>query len=164
MSKFVQQRHQTARRIGGAGDLVIACPHLRSRVNLARIVRVAGCCGVQEMIVAGKANVDAKIARNAVDQMRIYEHRSLTPVLKKWQADGYRLVGLEQTTESVSLYDYSFLPQTILVIGHERLGIEPQLLAMLDAVIEIPVFGRPDSYNVATATSMALYEYCRQNT
>ena len=96
--------------------------------------------------------------------MRIYEHRSLTPVLKKWQARGYRLVGLEQTTESVSLYDYSFLAQTILVIGHERLGIEPQLLAMLDAVIEIPVFGRPDSYNVATATSMALYEYCRQNT
>jgi len=29
-------------------------------------------------------------------------------------------------------------------------------------VIEIPVFGLPYSYNVATATALALYEYCRQ--
>ena len=34
--------------------------------------------------------------------------------------------------------------------------------AMLDDVVEIPVWGMPYSYNVATATAMALYEYCRQ--
>jgi tRNA G18 (ribose-2'-O)-methylase SpoU len=29
-------------------------------------------------------------------------------------------------------------------------------------VVEIPVYGLPYSYNVATATAMALYEFCRQ--
>jgi tRNA G18 (ribose-2'-O)-methylase SpoU len=32
----------------------------------------------------------------------------------------------------------------------------------LDDVIEIPVYGQPYSFNVATATTMAVYEYCRQ--
>ena len=35
-------------------------------------------------------------------------------------------------------------------------------LALLDEAIEIPVWGLPHSYNAATATCMALYEYCRQ--
>jgi tRNA G18 (ribose-2'-O)-methylase SpoU len=35
-------------------------------------------------------------------------------------------------------------------------------LNVLDDVIEIPVYGQPYSFNVATATTMAVYEYCRQ--
>jgi tRNA G18 (ribose-2'-O)-methylase SpoU len=69
---------------------------------------------------------------------------------------------LEQTTGSQCLYDYRFRPKSVLVIGHERLGITDDVLAMLDAVVELPVFGVPHSYNAATAAAMALYEYCRQ--
>jgi len=36
------------------------------------------------------------------------------------------------------------------------------LLELMDEVVEIPVYGLPMSYNVATATAMAVYEYCRQ--
>ena len=36
------------------------------------------------------------------------------------------------------------------------------LLAPMDDVVEIPVYGLPHSFNAATAASMALYEYCRQ--
>lgn len=161
-SEFIQRRHQRPCPTGGAADLIVACPPLRSRVNLARIVRAAGCCGVTEMIVAGKSQVDRKIARDALEQIQFHEHRTLPPVLAKWQARGYRLVGLEQATHSIPLHDFQFQPKTILVVGHERLGIEPDLLKRLDAIIEIPVYGRPASYNVATATAMALYEYCRQ--
>ena len=49
-----------------------------------------------------------------------------------------------------------------LVVGNERTGLTPDLLALLDDTVEIPVWGLPYSYNVATATTMALYEYCRQ--
>ena len=44
----------------------------------------------------------------------------------------------------------------------KRLGLEEDILAKLDDIVEIPVWGLPFSYNVATATAMALYEYCRQ--
>jgi tRNA G18 (ribose-2'-O)-methylase SpoU len=88
---------------------------------------------------------------------------SLPPVLCRLAADGYRLVGLEQTTNSQSLHTYSFPRRTALVIGNERLGLAPDALALMDDCVEIPVWGLPYSYNVATATAMALYEYCRQH-
>jgi tRNA G18 (ribose-2'-O)-methylase SpoU len=49
-----------------------------------------------------------------------------------------------------------------LVIGNERLGIEDDVLRLLDVTVEIPVYGLPFAHNAATATVMALYEYCRQ--
>jgi tRNA G18 (ribose-2'-O)-methylase SpoU len=71
-------------------------------------------------------------------------------------------VGLEQTTNSQDLNDYQFAGKTVLVIGNERLGLNDEILALLDDVIEIPVYGLPHSFNVSSATAMALYEYRRQ--
>ena len=94
--------------------------------------------------------------------MQLEVRRSLPPVLKRLQTDGYQLVGLEQTSNSTCLYHFPFASKTVLVIGHERQGLDQATLDLLDHVVEIPVFGLPYSYNVATATTMALYEYCRQ--
>jgi tRNA G18 (ribose-2'-O)-methylase SpoU len=162
VTEFIHQRHKSP-AAGGAHELVLACPQLRSNVNLSRIARAAGCCGVQRMIVCGKPKIDAKIARDAVEQIEFENRRSLLPTLKKMKEDGYKLVGLEQTTNSVPLDEFQFERRSVLVIGHERLGITEDVLEILDGVVEIPVFGRPLSYNVATATAMTLYEYCRQS-
>ncbi len=77
---------------------------MRSNVNLSRIVRAAGCCGVRRMICCGNAKVIDKIARDAEESVRIEIHRTLPPVLKRVREDGYCLVGLEQTTDSRSLF------------------------------------------------------------
>jgi tRNA G18 (ribose-2'-O)-methylase SpoU len=159
---FTHQRHKPSADLPGARELVVACPPMRSNVNLSRIVRAAGCCGVERLIVCGKPKIDRKIARDAVDQIQIENRSSLSPVLKKLKEDGYKLVGLEQTTNSQSLYEFHFVPRTVLVVGHERLGIEEDVLKLLDYVVEIPVYGSPLSHNAASATCMALYEYCRQ--
>lgn len=135
---------------------------MRSNVNLSTIMRTAGCCGVERMIVCGNPRIDKSIARDSAEQVRLEARNSLPPALRALRADGYRLVGLEQTTNSVSLHDYAFPRRTALVIGNERAGLAPDALAVLDVCVEIPVWGLPYSYNVATATAMALYEYCRQ--
>jgi len=135
---------------------------MRSNVNLSTIVRTAGCCGVERLIVCGHARIDQKIARDGADSVGIEVRNSLPPVLKNLRAEGYRLVGLEQTTNSVDLHGYGFPRRTALVIGNERLGLGEAELELMDDCVEIPVWGRPYSYNVATATAMALYEYCRQ--
>jgi tRNA G18 (ribose-2'-O)-methylase SpoU len=82
--------------------------------------------------------------------------------LSELKQAGYRLVGLEQTTNSRSLYEYRFPHRMVFVLGHERLGITADILPLLDDVVEIPVYGLPYSYNVVTAATMAMYEYCRQ--
>ncbi len=135
---------------------------MNSNVNLSRIVRVASCSGVTRVIACGTAKVIDKIARDGADAIEIETHRTLPPVLKELKAAGHRLVGLEQTTNSQSLYTFAFERQTVLIIGNERSGLADEVLALLDHVVEIPVFGLPYSYNAATAATMAIYEYCRQ--
>ncbi len=162
MPRFVHVRHKPPVELTRPRELIVACPPMQSHVNLSRIVRVAGCCGVAKVIACGHAKVDRKIARDGADAVVVEVHRSLPPVLKKLKADGYRLVGLEQTTNSESLYTFRFDRRTALVVGHERHGLTDEVLELLEHVVEIPVYGLPYSYNVATAATMALYEYCRQ--
>ena len=159
---FEHQRHKPPTETTSSMELLLAVPQLQSNVNLARIVRAAGCCGLQRIIVEGKQKIDAKIARDSLEQISIQRHRSLLPQLPRLQSEGYRLIGLEQTTNSESIYTFRFPQRSVLVIGHERHGIGDEMLKLLDGVVEIPVFGRPLSYNVATATAMVLYEFCRQ--
>jgi tRNA G18 (ribose-2'-O)-methylase SpoU len=135
---------------------------MRSNVNLSRIARVAASCGVERIICAGRAKLERKIARDGTDTLRLETHRTLSPVLATLRDDGYRLVGLEQTSNSQNLHHYQFPRRTALVIGNERTGLTEDILTTLDDVVEIPVWGLPYSYNVASAATMALYEYCRQ--
>ena len=161
-SRFVQERHKQLIALQRPRELVVACPPMRSNVNLSRIVRTASCCGVQRMICCGNAKIDREIARETGESIAIEIHRTLPSVLKRFRAEGFQVVGLEQTSASTSLFDYRFARKTVLVVGNERLGIEPETLALLDAVVEIPVYGLPYAHNAATAAAMALYEYCRQ--
>lgn len=159
---FQHVRHRPLTPLDRPRELVLVCAPMRSAVNLSRIARAASCCGVTRIIAPAGAKLDPKIARDAAQTVTLETRRSLPPVLKKLAKDGYRLVGLEQTTDSHSLHAYAFERRTALVVGSEREGLADELLAELHATVEIPVWGLPYSYNVATATAMALYEYCRQ--
>ena len=155
-------RHRPPRELQRPREFVLVCPPLRSKVNLSRIARAAGCCGVKRIICIGPAKLDPKIARDAVDTIEVETHRSLPPVLTALRDDGYQLVGLEQATASHDIHHYRFARRTALVLGSEREGVADEILTELDDVVEIPVWGLPYSYNVATATAMVLCEYCRQ--
>ena len=162
MSDFIQERHKPSAPLDRPRELIVACPPMRSNVNLSRIARAAGCCGLRRMICCGRAKVIAKIARDAADALEIEVHRTLPPVLEKLRREGYTIVGLEQTTHAVSIFEFTFPRRAVLVVGNERSGIEPAVLRLLDHAVEIPVYGVPYAHNAATAATMALYEYCRQ--
>ena len=165
--EFVQERHKKAARLDRPRELIVACPPMRSNVNLSRIVRAAGCCGVRRVICCGASKVISKIARDAGkpdagDAFEIENHRTLLPILGRLREEGHELVGLEQTSGSESMFEIAFRRKMVLVVGNERTGIDQSVLRILDRTVEIPVFGLPHSHNAATATVMALYEYCRQ--
>jgi tRNA G18 (ribose-2'-O)-methylase SpoU len=162
MARFEHVRHKPPTELDRPRELVIACAPMRSNVNLSHIIRTAGCCGISRVICCGNAKVLDKIARDGADTVRLEIRRTLPPVLKQLKSDGYELVGLEQTTNSTSVYEFEFLRKTALVIGNERLGLTDEELAIVDRVCELPVYGLPFSYNVHTATAMTLYEYCKQ--
>lgn len=162
MSQFEHQRHKNGSALTRARELIVACAPMRSNVNISSVARTASACAVERLILTGNPTLIAKIARDGAEELEVSTHRSLAPVLRKLRSDGYRLVGLEQTTNSTSMHNYTFARRTVLVVGNERTGLTTDILELLDDVVEIPVYGLPHSFNAATAASMALYEYCRQ--
>ncbi len=162
MSKFEQVRQRPPAKLLQPRPMILVVSPLRSSVNLSRLVRLAGCSGIGKIIYCGSGKVDRDIARDAVDYVTIESRRSVGPVVSKLRAQGFHCVGLEQTTNSEPLTSFAFQRQTALVIGSEREGLANDVLSQLAAVVEIPVYGQPASYNVVTATTMAVYEYCKQ--
>lgn len=162
-SVLTQQRHKPAQALDAPRELLIAVPDMHSQVNLARIVRAAALFGVPEIIAAGKGRMDRDVSLGAEQHVAIRSVRSLTHPLKRLRADGWSVVGLEQTEKSQSLFTFEFPERTVLLVGHERHGITDELLAQCDRVVEIPTFGTHiGSHNASTAAIIAMYEYCRQ--
>ena len=75
---------------------------------------------------------------------------------------GYTVVGVEQTSESLSLPEYHFDKRTVLLLGKEQEGIPAHLLSELDACVEIPQFGTLRSLNVHVSGALSVYEYVKQ--
>jgi tRNA G18 (ribose-2'-O)-methylase SpoU len=162
MTQYEHQRHKPPIDLSHPRELVVALPPMRSQVNVSRVVRAAGCFGIRRVVVCGNVKIDHKIARNAEEFVDLERHRSLSPVLKNLRSLGYQIVGLEQTEHSTRLPLFHFARRTVLVVGHERIGLTEELLRLMNHVVEIPNYGQPFSHNAATAAAIAMYEYCRQ--
>ena len=45
-----------------------------------------------------------------------------------------------------------------LIVGNEVRGLNKKILSYADKIVEIPMFGKKESLNVAVATGIALYK------
>lgn len=79
------------------------------------------------------------------------------PELDLEQFAGYRIVALEQASTSVNLSQYQPPSKLVLLLGEEVHGIPADTLALVDDIIEIPMYGQKESFNVSVATGIALY-------
>lgn len=76
------------------------------------------------------------------------------------------IVVLEAVAGAVSIHDFSFPKQCKIMVGSEHKGVLQEILQGLkkgvDAVVFVPMVGSHHSMNVASAMTVALYEYRRQ--
>ena len=77
MNDFVHQRHKPPTSLEQPRDLIVACASMCSNVNLSRILRTAGCCGISQVICCGAVKVIDKIARDGADTVELRVHRTL---------------------------------------------------------------------------------------
>ena len=157
---------------GGAGaarrPLLVVASLVDKPPNLGGLARTAEILGASGLVV-GDARVlkDPAFVGTAVTADRwlpIVEvpEAALVAWLLNRRAAGYALVGLEQTADSAPLPDFSFPRRCCLVLGREKEGLPPELLALMDATVEIPQAGVVRSLNVHVSAALAMYEYARQ--
>jgi tRNA G18 (ribose-2'-O)-methylase SpoU len=85
-----------------------------------------------------------------------FEYQS-QPDLESLKKSGFRIVGLEQDKKSIMLNDYKTPEKVALLLGEEVFGITDNLRQECDDLIEIPMKGQKESFNVSVAAGIALY-------
>lgn len=89
--------------------------------------------------------------------------QDLLPWLRRQKDLGYYIVGLEQTSSSVSLSKFEFPDRpTVLLLGKEKEGIPVEFLQAVDQCLEIPQLGVIRSLNVHVSGAIAIWEHTRQ--
>lgn len=160
-------------------DLVLIAHNLRSTHNVGSLLRTADGLGVNQVFLTGYTpyplgpddirlphlgqKIHKQINKTALgaETSVKWEHRAdLAPLLKQLQEDGYKIVALEQAARAVSLPGFKPPSKVALLVGREVEGIEPEVLALCDQIVEIPMIGQKESFNVVQAAAMALY-HCR---
>jgi len=101
-----------------------------------------------------------KTALGAEDMVKWEYHQDILPVIGSLQRSGWTVAGVEQTEDARALPKYHPPHKIVLVVGREVEGIEAEVLAVCDEALEIPMYGRKESFNVVQAAAMALY-HCR---
>lgn len=160
-------------------QLVLIAHNLRSTHNVGSLLRTADGLGVHMVYLTGytpypKTDNDDRLPYIAEKLQRQIEKTALgAETTQKWQhvADvqdtlndlhmqGYVIAALEQSAASIPLPDYIPPPKLALLVGREVEGVEPEILKLCDDILEIPMFGRKESFNVVQAAAMGLY-HCR---
>lgn len=130
--------------------------------NIAGVLRTAEAFMIEHVYMLRKPKSRSETAGEGKLQPTTYT-ADLLDVIRQAKADGYTVIALEQTTESVSLPRAQLPLRICLVAGDEGGGVPPKALALCDGAVAIPQFGKIPSLNVVTAVSIALYEWVRQH-
>lgn len=154
--------------------IILIAHNIRSTHNVGSIFRTAEGFGVEKIILSGytpyptiehdtrlphiRDKITAQIHKTALgaETMVPFEYRE-TLDLGTPDLAGYEIVALEQHAQSISLRDYHPSERIALLLGEEVHGVPVHLLDQCDTIVEIPMHGRKESFNVSVATGIALY-------
>ena len=95
--------------------------------------------------------------------VRLFHEQNLLQFLRSYRERNYFIVGVEQTSSSVSLESFRFPDQPILLLlGKEKEGIPIEFLEAVDQCLEIPQLGIIRSLNVHVSGAVTIWEYTKQ--
>lgn len=142
--------------------LVVICAGIQDPGNLGAIVRVAEAAGVSALITLPDSAdpYGPKAVRGSMGsilRLPIFELESLSAL------EGFRLAALVPR-DGVDYRDADYSPPMAILLGREGAGLDPSLLAHAELTLSIPMLGKVESLNVATAAALVLFEAARRGT
>lgn len=142
--------------------LTLVADSLRSAFNIGGIFRSAECFGASALWLCGYSAdpVSPHVAESALGTEKLVPWRHFDHALDaiaELHREGVRVFALETVADAVPIESFRWPFPCALVLGNERFGLDPDVVAACDGCLLIPMHGRKNSLNVATATAVALH-------
>lgn len=145
--------------------ICIVLDNIRSLHNVGSTFRTADAFRVEKIFLAGITGTPPhreiqKTALGATESVSWEYVEQPLEAVKKLKEQGYKIVIIEQTTESIPLdvFEISAEHSYCLVFGNEINGVSEEVVAEGEIALEIPQTGTKHSLNVSVCVGIVIWE------
>lgn len=100
----------------------------------------------------------SKTALGAEESVSWRYFENLDSAIEDLKNKGYKLLAVEQDGKSSNLRNFNSKGDTALFLGPEVTGFSKEDLLKFDEIVEIPMIGKKESFNVSVAAGIILYQ------
>lgn len=138
----------------------VVADNVRSAFNAGGLFRTADFFGADRLVLCGYTpgpdNPQVKKTALGADEATPWEHAGdVRDVIDRLHAEGRRVYALETADGATDIASCTPVWPCALLLGNERFGLDPDVVAMADEVLEIPSHGMKNSLNVVSAFAVA---------
>jgi 23S rRNA (guanosine2251-2'-O)-methyltransferase len=139
--------------------------NIRSSYNVGSIFRAADGAGLRQLYLCGITPTPdnpsiAKTSLGAETSVSWTCHLNAVRTAKELKERGSQIWAMEASPRSRSLFTAVGSIKSspiVLVVGNEVCGVDPEILALCDEIVWIPMEGLKESLNVSIAFGIAAY-------
>ncbi|VEU68067.1 TrmH family RNA methyltransferase [Mycoplasmopsis pulmonis] len=131
--------------------------NLQDPTNIGTLLRSALSFNFKNIIYDNLDIYNPKIIRasqGAIFALNFFKSKNHQKTLKYLQEKNYEIIGTFLHSDSTNLYQNSFDKKIVLILGNEGLGIEKEILTLIDKNVIVPI--NFESLNVAIAGSIIM--------
>jgi tRNA G18 (ribose-2'-O)-methylase SpoU len=149
----------------------IVLDNIRSLHNVGSTFRTADAFRVEKIILGGITGTPPhreiqKTALGATESVNWEYVEHTVDAIRKLKASGYKIIIVEQTTESIPLNTFNVTvgDSYCLVFGNEINGVGEDVVAEGEIALEIPQVGTKHSLNVSVCVGIVIWELFKKLT
>lgn len=160
-----RQGEARPRTEGRDSDLVVLAEDIQDPRNLGALVRVAEAAGVGRLLLRDRGStaaedVVARTSAGAVEHLPVERITNTAREIARLQEEGFWVYGADRP--GVPPWELDLTGKVALVVGGEERGLRRLTRERCDALVGLPMLGRVESLNLATAAAAILYDVVRQ--
>jgi tRNA G18 (ribose-2'-O)-methylase SpoU len=147
--------------------VAVLLDNVRSAYNVGAFFRTLDAVGGTRLLLAGISPTPshrgvAKTALGAESTLPWSHVADVSSQLDELRAAGVTIAAIETSMAAVDLFEWQPTFPICVAFGHEVDGVSGTVMARADVHVRLPMLGRKQSLNVATAGGVVLYELLRK--
>ncbi|MFN2625539.1 MAG: TrmH family RNA methyltransferase [Mycobacteriales bacterium] len=152
--------------VGSSPRLVAVLAFARDPGNAGTVVRVADGASADAVVFPDGAvdPYNPKCVRSAAGShfhLPVVTGVDVAEAVSALRAGGLRVLAATAAVEAVPIDDVDLRGPTAWLFGNEAWGLPAEVAGIVDTAVRVPIYGRAESLNLATAAAVCLYASAR---
>jgi len=143
--------------------LLLCCAQVRDPGNLGTMIRCADAFGAAGVLISA-GSVDAynpktvRASTGSLFHLPVVRDLSLREAVTACRAAGLQVLAADSSgRDDLSMLGAELVRPIVWLMGNEAWGLPTEVVALADRGVRVPIYGRAESLNLASAAAICLY-------